>query len=146
MARRLVLAGLLASLAVAALVLAAPATAEHEVYYRFSVLGYVKDAQGKPIANAKVEVVRDKTGFSYLGETDAEGFYFVRTRLGDESRGETLIVRQGTTVRRITVAFDPANQTDERGTRVDFEGPRTVERAAWFRSTLLNVIGVTTRH
>jgi len=145
-ARRLVLAGLLASLAVAALVLAAPATAEHEVYYRFSVLGYVKDAQDKPIANAKVEVVRDKTGFSYLGETDAEGFYFVRTRLGDESRGETLIVRQGTTVRRITVAFDPANQTDERGTRVDFEGARTVERAAWFRSTLLNVIGVTTRH
>jgi len=145
-ARRPVLAGLLASLAVAALVLAAPATAEHEVYYRFSVLGYVKDAQDKPIANAKVEVVRDKTGFSYLGETDAEGFYFVRTRLGDESRGETLIVRQGTTVRRITVAFDPANQTDERGTRVDFEGARTVERAAWFRSTLLNVIGVTTRH
>jgi len=145
-ARRLVLAGLLASLAVAALVLATPAAAEHEIYYRFSVLGYVKDAQGKPIANAKVEVVRDKTGFSYLGETDAEGFYFVRTRLGDESRGETLIVRQGTTVRRITVAFDPANQTDERGTRVDFEGARTVERAAWFRSTLLNVIGVTTRH
>ena len=146
MARRPVLAGLLASLAVAALVLAAPATAEHEVYYRFSVLGYVKDAQGKPIANAKVEVVRDKTGFSYLGETDAEGFYFVRTRLGDESRGETLIVRQGTTVRRITVAFDPANQTDERGTRVDFEGARAVERAAWFRSTLLNIVGVTTRH
>ncbi|HZF06060.1 MAG TPA: carboxypeptidase-like regulatory domain-containing protein [Patescibacteria group bacterium] len=146
MARRLVLAGLLASLAVAALVLAAPATAEHEVYYRFSVLGYVKDAQDKPIANAKVEVVRDKTGFLYLGETDAEGFYFVRTRLGDESRGEALTVRQGTTVHRITVAFDPANQTDERGTRVDFEGARTVERAAWFRSTLLNVIGVTTRH
>ena len=146
MARRPVLAGLLASLAVAALVLAAPATAEHEVYYRFNVLGYVRDARGKPVVDAKIEVVRDKTGFAYLGETDAEGFYFVRTRLGDESRGETLIVRQGTTVRRITVAFDPANQTDERGTRVDFEGARAIERAAWFRSTLLNVIGVTTRH
>ena len=146
MARRLVLAGLLTSLAVAALVLATPAAAEHEIYYRFSVLGYVKDSHGKPVANARVDVVRDKTGFSYLGETDEEGFYFVRTRLGDESRGEGLTVRQGTTVHRITVAFDPANQTDERGTRVDFEGPRAVERAAWFRSTLLNVIGVTTRH
>ncbi|HEV8584726.1 MAG TPA: carboxypeptidase-like regulatory domain-containing protein [Methylomirabilota bacterium] len=125
--------------------LAVPARAEHEVYYRFTVLGYVKDAQGKPVAGARVEVVRDKTGFSYLGEADEQGFYFVRTRLGDESRGETLTVRQDKTVQRLTVAFDPANQTDERGTRLDFEGARAVERAVWFRSTLLNVVG-TTRH
>ena len=46
---------------------------------------------------------------------------------------------------RVTVAFDPANHADERGTRIDFEGGRVVERPAAFRSTLLNVIGVT-RH
>lgn len=107
------------------------------------MLGYVKDTQGRPVADARVEVTRDKTGFSYLGESDAQGFYWVRTRLGDESRGETLTVRQGKTVRRVTVAFDPANQTDERGTRMDFEGGRPVEHATWFRSTLLNVVGVT---
>ena len=138
--RRLGLAGLLLSLA-----LAVPAAAEHEVYYRFSVLGYVKDAHGQPVAGATVEVVRDKTGFTYPADTDATGFYVATTRLGDESRGEPLSVRQGKSVHRVTVAFDPANHTDERGTRVDFEGARAVERAAWFRSTLLNVVGVT-RH
>ncbi len=135
MARRLALAALVLALAV-------PALAEHEVYYRFTVIGYVKNAQGKPVADARVEVVRDKTGFKYLGESDERGFYAVRTRLGDESRGETLTVRQGAAVRRLTVAFDPANQADERGTRLDFEGGRAVERPTWFRSTLLNVIGV----
>jgi hypothetical protein len=127
-------------------VFAAPATAEHELFYRFTVLGYVKDARGKPVAEATVQVVRDKTGFSYRGATDARGLFVVLTRLGDESVGEALTVRQGTTERRIAVAFDPANHTDERGTRVDFEGGRAMERAAWFRSTLLDVVGVTTRH
>ena len=122
------------------------AAAEHEVYYRFTVLGYVKDAHGQPIADATIEVTRDKTGFSYLGETDADGFYFVRARLGDESRGEVLTVRQGAHVRRVLVIFDPANQTDERGTRVDFEGALSIERAARFRSTLTDVVGAVNRH
>ncbi len=137
---------LLAAVLVAIALPVVPAVAEHEVYYRFTVLGYIKDAQGKPIADATVEVTRDKTAFSYLGQTDAEGFYFVRARLGDESRGEVLTVRQGPHVRRVLVIFDPANQTDERGTRVDFEGARVVEHAASFRSTLMNVIGATSRH
>ena len=148
MPRRRVLAALLPSLVLAVLLpgLVAPAAAEHEIFYRFTVLGYVKDARGKPVAEATVQVVRDKTGFSYLGVTDARGLFLVLTRLGDESVGEALTVRQGTTERRIAVAFDPTNHADERGTRVDFEGARAVEHAAWFRSTLLNVVGVTTRH
>jgi len=115
--------------------------AEHEIYYRFTVLGYVKDAHGKPVADAKVEVTRDKTDFKYLGETDDAGFYVVRVRLGDESRGETLTVRQGAHVRRVIAVFDPANMTDERGTRVDFDGAHSVERAARFQATLQNAIG-----
>ena len=84
---------LLAAVLVAIALPVVPAVAEHEVYYRFTVLGYVKDVQGQPIADATVEVTRDKTAFSYLGQTDAEGFYFVRARLGDESRGEVLTVQ-----------------------------------------------------
>ena len=137
---------LLAVMLVAIAVSVVPAAAEHEVYYRFTVLGYVKDAHGKPIADATIEVTRDKTGFSYLAETDADGFYFVRARLGDESRGEVLTVRHGAHVRRVLVIFDPTNQTDERGTRVDFEGAHSVERAARFRSTLTEVVGAVNRH
>jgi hypothetical protein len=131
---------------VTAILVAAPAAAEHEVYYRFTVLGYVKDARGKPVADAKVEVVRDKTGFTYLGETDGDGFYAARVRLGDESRGEALSVRQGARVCHVIAVFDPANQVDERGTRVDFEGARAIERATSFRSTLLSVTNALSRH
>ena len=120
--------------------------AEHEVYYRFTVLGYVKDDRGKPLAEMTVEVVRDKTGLTYVSATDTDGFYAVRARLGDESRGESLTVRRGTTVGHITVAFDPTNHTDERGTRVDFHGDRSIEHVTWFRATWLDAVAAASRH
>ena len=118
-----------------------PAKAEHEVYYRYLVLGFVKDTRGKPVAGRQVELVRDKTGFSYVGETDDKGFYLIITRLGDESVGEALTLRLGRARTKLTARFDPANHTDDRGTRVDVEGARFVERTAWFRSTLTQALG-----
>ena len=134
---------LLLSLLLAAL--AAPAAAEHEVYYRFTVLGYVKDAAGKPKPSQTVELIRDKTGFSYLGETDATGLFVIVARLGDESAGEGLTLRHGALRGRLTARFDAANHTDERGTRVDLEGSRVIERPTWFRSTLADFLGATRR-
>ncbi len=45
---------------VAALLLLAAgiAAAEHEVYYRYVVLGFVKDARGKPVRGRTVEIGR----------------------------------------------------------------------------------------
>ena len=124
--------------------LAAPAAAEHEVYYRYTVLGYVKDAGGKPQPGQTIELIRDKTGFSYLAQTDADGLFVIVARLGDESAGEALTLRYGTMRTRVTARFDAANHTDERGTRVDLEGSRVTERPAWFRSTLANFLSPTT--
>ena len=127
----------LAALAVlSALVASLPARAEHEVYYRYVVLGYVEAAGGGPLHDQRVEVVRDKTGFSYLGETDNDGLFVVVTRLGDESLGETLTLRVGARSTRLVARFDPTNHVDERGTRIDLVGDRFVERAAQFRATL----------
>jgi hypothetical protein len=120
------------------LLLAAPVAADHEVFYRYVVLGYVKDARGKPVAGRELELVREKTGFSYLADTDRTGLFVIVARLGDESAGEPLTLKAGTSSTRITARFDPGNHTDERGTRVDLEGTRWVERTAWFRSTLAN--------
>jgi hypothetical protein len=117
------------------------AAAEHEVFYRYTVLGYVRDAAGQPVADAQVQLVRDKTGFSYLGDTDAGGFYVIVARLGDESAGERLTLRYRATTTRVVATFDPANHAEERGTRVDFDGGRALERTAWFRSTLLKTVG-----
>jgi hypothetical protein len=124
---------------------AAPVDAEHEVYYRYVLLGYVKDATGTPLPDRNVEVVRDRTGFSYLADTDVEGFYVVVTRLGDESAGEQLTVKVGSATTTVTARFDPANHTDARGTRVDLDGAQFRERASWFPSTLARFLGAPVR-
>ena len=43
--------------------LAGPSFAEHEVYYRYTVLGYLKDARGTPLSGVTVSLTREKTGF-----------------------------------------------------------------------------------
>lgn len=121
--------------------LGAVAQAEHEVYYRYVVLGYVKDDRGQPLRGRAVELVRDKTRLSYPGETDEQGLYVIVARLGDESAGEALTLRVGQLSTRVSARFDPANHVDDRGTRVDLEGQRFVERAAWFRPTLARFLG-----
>jgi uncharacterized protein YeaO (DUF488 family) len=120
-----------------ALVLVAPpALAEHEPQFRYTVLGYVKDAGGRPRKGAGLEVIRQKTGLSYKGETDAAGLYVIVTRLADESRGEILLVRAGPASLRVTARLDPADHQHERGTRVDFTGSKVTERPELFAPTL----------
>ena len=138
--------GALALIAFLGVVLVTDATrAEHEVYYRYTVLGYVKDARGRPIRGREVTIVRDKTSFSYLGETDAAGLFAVVLRLGDESLGERITLRAGASTTKLTVRFNVGNKSDERGTRIDLDGARFVERAAWFPSTLALFLGSTKR-
>jgi hypothetical protein len=110
--------------------------AEHEIYYRYTVLGYVKLEPGKVRPRTEVELVREKTGFPYLAETDETGFYVIVARLGDESAGEKLRLRVAKAITTITARFDPADHVHERGTRVDFIGPRPMETHAAFRATL----------
>jgi hypothetical protein len=127
-------AGILAFLL--ALILAGAAVAEHKIEYRYTVLGYVKDARGAPQPGVEVELVREKTGFAYVGETDASGLFVIVARLGDESLGETLRLKAGRHTVSLTARFDPDDHSQERGTHVDFLGPRSLERQAAFPVTL----------
>jgi uncharacterized protein YeaO (DUF488 family) len=120
---------------------APPASAEHEVQYRYTVLGYVTDASGRPRPGVGLEVTRQKTGFSYQGETDASGLYVIVTRLADESRGERLLVRAGPASLWVTARFQAADHDTERGTRVDFRGEKVTEQAGLFQSTLTRFLG-----
>lgn len=119
--------------------------AEHEIFYRYVVLGYVKNAGGAPLVGAQLELVRDRTGFSYLGQTGPDGFFLIVARLGDESVGERLTLRMGQATTTITARFDPANHADHRGTRVDLQGGTFQEREASFRTTLAHFLGSPTR-
>jgi hypothetical protein len=118
------------------LLAAGNAPGEHETYYRYTVLGYVKDATGKQGAGVSVELVREKTGFSYLGETDSAGLYVIVARLGDESVGERLHLRAGSQTVTVLAQFDPKDHVRERGTRIDFIGPKSVELPSAFAPTL----------
>jgi hypothetical protein len=130
-----------ALVAIGLLACAPPASAEHTVYYRYVVLGFVKDARGKLEVGRPVDVIRDKTGLSYPTKTDEQGLFVAVVRLGDESAGETLTLRVGQAATTITARFDPVNHTDDRGTRVDLEGTKFVERTAAFRPTLTRFLG-----
>jgi hypothetical protein len=112
------------------------ARAEHQVSYRYVVLGYVTDAANRGRRGVRVELRREKTGFSYLGETDADGFYVIVARLGDESAGEALELRAESQAMTLTARFDPADHATERGTRVDFTARRPVESPTAFAVTL----------
>ena len=126
-------------------VLGRSAGGEHEIHYRYIVLGYVVDARGIPPKPTPVELVRDKTGFSYLGETDAKGFFLIIARLGDESAGEPLTLRVGRAATTITARFDPANHAAHRGTRVDIRDETFQERAAAFAPTLARFLATEVR-
>ena len=119
---------------------AATVAAEHTVYYRYVVLGFVKDAQGKLLPGREVEVVRNKTGLVYSARTDEQGLFVIIVRLGDESAGQTLTLRVGRATTTLTARFDPANHVSDRGTRVDLDGPRFVERTAAFQPTLARFV------
>jgi hypothetical protein len=123
------------------LLAAGPVPGEHETYYRYTVLGYVKDAAGKQGAGISVELVREKTGFSYLAETDSSGLYVIVARLGDESVGERLRLRAGSQTVTVLAQFDPKDHTRERGTRVDFDGRKPVETPSAFAATLKRFLG-----
>ncbi len=112
------------------------ALSEHEIFYRFTVLGYVKDAAGRERQGVEVELVREKTGFSYLGQTDGSGLYVIVARLGDESRGERLRLRAAGQTTTLLARFDPNDHVRERGTRVDFVGDKPVETPSAFATTL----------
>jgi hypothetical protein len=131
----------LTRLALLATLVALPASAEHEVYFRYTVLGYVKDAAGRPQEGQIVELTRVKTGLTYRGRTDGTGLFVIVVRLGDESAGESLSLRHAATRLGLVARFDAANHADERGTRVDLVGARAVERPAAFRSTLATLLG-----
>jgi len=112
------------------------ARAEHQVSYRYIVLGYVIDAENRGRPGVRVELRREKTGFSYLGETDTDGFYVIVARLGDESAGESLHLRAEGQATTLTARFDPADHATERGTRVDFTARKPVESPTAFAVTL----------
>lgn len=116
--------------------LAGPAGATHLPDHRFLVIGYVTDAQGKPLPDVPVVVTRLQTGLAYPTRTEADGLYFVVVHLHDEDEGERLRIAGGGGAGEILARFDARDRKVERGTRVDIRAGRLVEAPDAFAETL----------
>jgi Carboxypeptidase regulatory-like domain len=116
--------------------IAAPANATHLPDHRFLVLGFVTDAEGHPVAGARVVVTRVKTGYEYPTSSERDGFYLVILHLHDEDEGERLVIDAKGVKGEVRARFDTHDKKSERGTRVDVRGDRLVETRAAFAETL----------
>jgi hypothetical protein len=118
------------------LVLSASAFAlsSHDVYARYIVVGYVRDAEGKPAARTRVHAVTEKGQLTYETETDASGLFMLVASIRKDS-GESLILSTGSLQTTIKPRLDARDDQGQHGTRVDIEADRFSERPALFRQT-----------
>jgi hypothetical protein len=125
----------LSSLATALLLLlplsvgAAPSTAPD---HRYTVKGFVLDAQENPRSDVKVVAIADN-GLSGQRVTDRRGFYRISLHLHNEDLGRILRVNTGDQEARIKVAFDPGDTTTNREHDLNFIGTRISESDLGFR-------------
>jgi len=115
---------------------ALPAGATHLPDHRFLVLGFVTDAEGRPIAGTRVVVTRPKTGLEHPTTTERDGFYLVVVHLHDEDEGERLGLDAHGVKAEVRARFDTRDKKVERGTRVDVRAERLVENRRAFAETL----------
>ena len=94
--------------------------AMHKVDHRFTVEGYVCEADGRPVPDTVVVVkdVRAATGASAL--TDESGYYKAVLHLHNENKGDPIVVTMGDEERRVTARFDEGDFQTERTIQVNF--------------------------
>jgi hypothetical protein len=115
---------------------ASPSAATHLPDHRFLVLGFVTDAEGRPVAGARVVVTRLKTGLEHPATTERDGLFFVVLHLHDEDEGERLALDLRGVKGEVRARFDVKDKKVERGTRVDLRAGRVVENRGAFAETL----------
>jgi len=109
--------------------------ATHETDHRFTISGYVRDKEGRPVGDARVHVrdLRDQRVEPVSTYTDGGGYYKVVVHLHNDNAGDPIQV----TVKdekagldeaiKFRAEFDPQNRQAERQARVDIG--KTTEKA-----------------
>jgi hypothetical protein len=98
------------------------ARAMHELDHRLTIYGYVKDAQGKPVADARVIITATRMGEGNTAFTDRQGYYESTLHIHDTDLGEPIDVSTGDDTKRISAEFNLQDKTTERRMEVNF-GP-----------------------
>ena len=98
------------------------AQAMHEVNHRLTIYGSVRDAQGKPVTDARVIISATRLGEGATAFTDYQGKYESTLHVHDQDLGEPIDVSMGDETKRIAAQFNPQDTTTERRMEVNF-GP-----------------------
>ena len=104
------------------------AWATHEMDHRFAISGHVRDKDGKPVRDAKVQArdLRDQKIDPVTSYSDGSGFYKLLLHLHNSNAGDPIQIsvkdeRSGLDeVKKIRAEFDPANKHTERQVKVEF--------------------------
>jgi hypothetical protein len=107
-----------------------PAWATHETDHRFTISGYVRDKEGKPVKDVRVEArdLRDQRIDPVNTYADGSGFYKMVLHLHNDNAGDPVQVsikdeRSGIDeVKKIRAEFNPNDRRTEREAKVNF-GP-----------------------
>ena len=108
------------------------AWATHEMDHRFTISGHVRDKDGKPVRDVKVQArdLRDQKIDPVTSYSDGSGFYKLILHLHNSNAGDPIQIsvkdeRSGLDeVKKIRAEFDPADKHTERQVKVEF-GPET---------------------
>jgi hypothetical protein len=114
--------------------------AEHTADHRYTVWGYVTNADGEPIKDALVAVTERPDVRLGTVRTSANGRYSMRLHLHNSDLGRLLTVEANNVSYQIRVPFDPDNTTSERSHRVDFRGSQAQEILPSYRSLIPSIL------
>jgi hypothetical protein len=106
------------------------AWATHEMDHRFTISGHVRDKDGKPVRDVKVQArdLRDQKIDPVTSYADGSGFYKLILHLHNSNAGDPIQIsvkdeRSGLDeVKKIRAEFDPSDKHAERQVTVEF-GP-----------------------
>ncbi len=94
--------------------------ATHEADHRFTVEGYVCEADGKAVVNTDVLVKDTKVSYGQVVKTDGNGYYRAAFHLHNENLGDPLLVEARGEQQHHKVEFDPKDLESERKIQVNF--------------------------
>ncbi|MGB3941968.1 MAG: carboxypeptidase-like regulatory domain-containing protein [Candidatus Manganitrophaceae bacterium] len=106
------------------------AVATHEADHRYTVSGYVRDAEGNPLKGVDV-LLEHKGGQKYKVATNPFGYYEALFHLHDDNLGDQITVTAGSEVKSITLSFTPGDHATPRHGEVDFGAPGKTSPYAW---------------
>jgi hypothetical protein len=105
-------------------------SATHEADHRFTVEGFVCEADGKSSPNIDVLVKDTKVSNGQIVKTDGDGYYKATFHLHNDNLGDPLLIEANGQQQQQKVSFDPKDLETERIIQVNFGAGCTQDKGS----------------